>query len=97
DDVPTEILHDAPWFAAVQIPPRVEPEPPAPAAEAESVESAAIPERAEIATPPAAAAAETLPPAAADPPPPVRPDGDVVDRWISAEARAERMHAEVER
>jgi chromosome segregation ATPase len=43
----------------------------------------------ETSTPPAEPAVE-----ATEPP---RPEGDVVDRWISAEARAERMHAEVER
>src|SRR4029077_14851654 len=73
-----------PWFVAAQLPPRVEPEPPVHTVEPE------------MPTPPAAA--ETPAPAPADAPgEPTRPDGDVVDRWISAEARAERMHAEVDR
>jgi len=103
DELPAEITNDMPWFAAMQLPTRVEPQPtmPAPelAPEPDPEPEPEIATPAAAAEPPAPATAETPvePVTAETPAEPARPDGDVVDRWISAEARAERMHAEVER
>jgi chromosome segregation ATPase len=84
-DVPEPTAIDASWVAAAQLP-VARAETPSPG------ETAAAAEPDEAPAPPAEPAAFV--PAV---PEPTRGDGDVVDRWISAEARAERMHAEVER
>jgi predicted nucleic acid-binding Zn-ribbon protein len=82
-------------------PPATQTQTPAPAAiDASWVAAAQLPAPAEI-TPPVEMHVTRAEPAPVEPagtvPEPAQADGDVVDRWISAEARAERMHAEVER
>jgi len=97
DELPAEITNDMPWFAAMQLPTRVEPQPTMPAPEPEPEPEIATPAAAAESPAPATAETPVEPVTAETPAEPARPDGDVVDRWISAEARAERMHAEVER
>jgi chromosome segregation ATPase len=79
---------DAPWVPAAQFPKPSFEAPPAEPAVEPSVETP-------VETPTAPVASDE--PATTEVNEPARPEGDVVDRWISAEARAERMHAEVER
>ena len=75
--------------AVPAVTPKVEPEP---EPEAPWVPAAHIPT-----TPAAATSTPTPPPTASPSRPAAEPADDVVDRWIHAEARAERMHAEVDR